>query len=506
MEEKTNNLVAKHARTYNKSHVMKDRKKAKKKGYQKHKGKMYEKLSASDDAGEWVKDFRKSDAPQFKGKSDKKKQQMAIAAYLDAKDKKESVEVDERNTMDLVKGALSKLSNKKKYEVALKAVKSGKYKVGKAAQVYDVDPKTLQDLALESFEMEEKKNKGLWDNIHAKRKRGERPAKPGEKGYPKTLDVGEGLKQARKNVGSDKCWDGYKATGTKMKGGKEVPDCKKEENLDELSKSTMQSYVGKALKSDKKERDAGGQNNRRHDGIMRAHKKLRKEGFDVKANMHRSKDATKFVKQAGKALDQNHKDTMAALRDIQKRKGMKEDAEVRARMTLKHAQEKETLKKKQERERDSIKKESVNEELSALEKRKYANLKRRAKSGDRTAKSQLAKFEKDMESKIAMSKGSASKAKKVGNYKKGVADPHSGAGYSGKASEKGADDHIIMQLRKAQDVDGKMDIKATPTGKTVRLPKSLIDKLLKMHDAMQKPDDKRRLRIMITKELRKRAK
>ncbi len=33
------------------------------------------------------------------------------------------------------------------------------------------------------------KKKGLWDNIHAKRKRGERPAKPGEKGYPKTLDI-----------------------------------------------------------------------------------------------------------------------------------------------------------------------------------------------------------------------------------------------------------------------------------------------------------------------------
>ncbi len=33
------------------------------------------------------------------------------------------------------------------------------------------------------------KNKGLWHNIHAKRKRGERPAKPGEKGYPKTLDI-----------------------------------------------------------------------------------------------------------------------------------------------------------------------------------------------------------------------------------------------------------------------------------------------------------------------------
>ena len=31
--------------------------------------------------------------------------------------------------------------------------------------------------------------KGLWDNIHAKRKRGEKPAKPGDKDYPKTLNV-----------------------------------------------------------------------------------------------------------------------------------------------------------------------------------------------------------------------------------------------------------------------------------------------------------------------------
>ena len=37
--------------------------------------------------------------------------------------------------------------------------------------------------------MAEKKNKGLYHNIHAKRKRGESPAKPGDKDYPKTLDV-----------------------------------------------------------------------------------------------------------------------------------------------------------------------------------------------------------------------------------------------------------------------------------------------------------------------------
>ena len=41
-------------------------------------------------------------------------------------------------------------------------------------------------------QVKEGKKKGLWDNIHAKRKRGEKPAKPGDKDYPKTLNV-EGL-------------------------------------------------------------------------------------------------------------------------------------------------------------------------------------------------------------------------------------------------------------------------------------------------------------------------
>ncbi len=49
---------------------------------------MNEKLDKDATAGEYVKDFRKSKAPQFKGKSKKKKQQMAIAAYLDAQDDK----------------------------------------------------------------------------------------------------------------------------------------------------------------------------------------------------------------------------------------------------------------------------------------------------------------------------------------------------------------------------------------------------------------------------------
>jgi hypothetical protein len=43
---------------------------------------LQEKMSASADAGDYIKDFKKSDAPQFQGKSPEKRRIMGIAAYL----------------------------------------------------------------------------------------------------------------------------------------------------------------------------------------------------------------------------------------------------------------------------------------------------------------------------------------------------------------------------------------------------------------------------------------
>ena len=98
----------------------------------------------------------------------------------------------------------------------------------------------------ETEELEEKK--GLYANIHAKRKRGEAPAKPGDEDYPakdafkkaaktakkEEVEIEEGsLKQARKNVGASTCWDGYKAKGTKTKNGRQVPNCVKEDEVEE---------------------------------------------------------------------------------------------------------------------------------------------------------------------------------------------------------------------------------------------------------------------------------
>ena len=212
------------------------------------------------------------------------------------------------------------------------------------------------------------KKPGLWANIHAKRKRGESPAKKGDKNYPETLDIGEGaerldeiskklarsyvdkatadrdknakdwmstgsgeafnkaedrekniqratsklykgtpagkimgtknpakvsatgkdpaepkekskgitglvkkltrkeefvnegLKKARKNVGADTCWDGYKAKGTKKKDGKEVPNCVKEGKIADQMRAN--------LKAKKKSWDERGE-------------KAKKDGYDA---------------------------------------------------------------------------------------------------------------------------------------------------------------------------------------------------------------------------------
>jgi len=62
--------------------------------------------------GNWIKDFKKSDAPQFKGKSDEKKRDMAIAAYLDAKEEYRE-ESGTRNIHEISKDLAAKYIKKR---------------------------------------------------------------------------------------------------------------------------------------------------------------------------------------------------------------------------------------------------------------------------------------------------------------------------------------------------------------------------------------------------------
>jgi hypothetical protein len=99
-----------------------------------------------------------------------------------------------------------------------------------------------------------KEEKGLWDNIHARREKGLPRKKPGQKGYPKTLKIEEDLKQARKNVGASKCWTGKVAKGTKIKNGKEVPNC-----VPVKEASEMKRYCPKCAKEETRDECKYGQ-------------------------------------------------------------------------------------------------------------------------------------------------------------------------------------------------------------------------------------------------------
>ena len=50
-------------------------------------------LGKGADMGDYIDDFKKSDSPQFKGKSEKKRKEMAIAAYMSKQ--REETELDE---------------------------------------------------------------------------------------------------------------------------------------------------------------------------------------------------------------------------------------------------------------------------------------------------------------------------------------------------------------------------------------------------------------------------
>ena len=97
-----------------------------------------EKLEVSAGLGAWIDDFKKSDAPQFKGKSDEEKKNMAIAAFAGAGGKlKEGVDVDEANLPPHLAKFFDKKGNPKP-EVAKRMANAAK---AKKAVVKDVTPK-----------------------------------------------------------------------------------------------------------------------------------------------------------------------------------------------------------------------------------------------------------------------------------------------------------------------------------------------------------------------------
>jgi hypothetical protein len=81
-----------------------------------------------------------------------------------------------------------------KKEHIVKFTKDEMAKLHKDGKIEKAD----DDGKMHTYTFKEGKNKGLWHNIHKKRKRGEKPAKKGDKNYPKTLNI-----EGKLNEGSD---------------------------------------------------------------------------------------------------------------------------------------------------------------------------------------------------------------------------------------------------------------------------------------------------------------
>jgi hypothetical protein len=103
-------------------------------------------------------------------------------------------------------------------------------------------------------------------------------------------DLAEGLKDPKDNP----CWKGFKPVGTKMKRGKEVPNCVPEEvNLDEISTATKMRYVGKAATSTNEPKDGESQSQY----LERIHKRM----SGIKKALSKVSPSSRFQKEEGGA-------------------------------------------------------------------------------------------------------------------------------------------------------------------------------------------------------------
>ena len=243
------------------------------------------------DQGDYIDDFEKSDAPQFKGKSKEKRKDMAIAAYLS---KNESLldNVNKMLSMINESGHTDVASMKNKVQIAMSALQKMQGELGKLGDEDDLptwwtnkvatavsrlnDMSDYLDTQVESVELDEKIEglvkkseksgmsysilKKVYDRGMAAWKTGHRPGTTPQQWAMARVNSfttksagtwGKADKDLAKQVEQieESCWDGYKQVGMKKKGNKEVPNCVPEEKeLNEWGEVTeVDAKSGKEL-------------------------------------------------------------------------------------------------------------------------------------------------------------------------------------------------------------------------------------------------------------------
>ena len=144
------------------------------------------------------------------------------------------------------------------------------------------------------------------------------------------------MKQARKNVGADTCWDGYKAKGTKKKGGKDVPNCVKEGETIEEKKGLWDNIHAKRKRGEEpaEKGDKDYPKTLNVEGYDKPDEKLKtdRDGYRVSdkeaaAAKERIKEKTKKKKAEhdNRYSDGTGEESKKKKADLEKKRGMKLD-------------------------------------------------------------------------------------------------------------------------------------------------------------------------------------
>jgi hypothetical protein len=550
------NPVAKHARKFNKGGPMRDRKKAMKRGEVKHKGKQLnsdrqqtdtnnrtnssarkpqnyvdkdgkqktrmvpahqdvqnEKLNPSQGIKAYIDDFKKSDAPQFKGKSDAKKKEMAIAAYLDAKkgEKKEDCwDGYKRVGMKKKGGKMVPNCVPEGYNPrAARAQSHAANKMyGRTSDPIDKKPSSAPkkpisraDLfrALDKKYGSPKKKTG----IYAPKKEGSDKMN-GNKFNPRDMVTFQKMTKE----------DAEARARLKLKHAKEKENLK---NRHSKEREAMKETMDPRDFTDKpghvvvvKKKDGTRMIKHYHPTPAGAKKyadrvnKVNKVGD--KATVHKT-DGRKIHEENLQELSPaTHKSYQKkALKSVDRLQSKHTNMKIANRAKKSRI---DALDKKIDRRHAGITRSFDKNQHESVEvseaSQKLANKRaelRKKMFGDANYLSPAQRKELDKAAKAALKKDSASKKAAP---PKPVSKTSKGKVRTGSADP--ADRNIFMQLRKAQDRGGNQAITVSPTGKKVTLNPKQIDMLLKRHDSLQKPVDKRKFKIMLIKSLRAKAK
>jgi hypothetical protein len=255
-----------------------------------------------------------------------------------------------------------------------------------------------------------------------------------------------------KKMEDDPCWKDHEMVGTKVKNGKTVPNCVPSESTAEYGKSL-------AAIARKKQQAA------MKPGEMDKLKRLK----DMLKNANKKESVeealspsyqNKYIGRDKASLTKSRNSQLAQIDDLVK------------------------FKKKNMRDPEVIHHQDILKQIDFA----MRNVKESAEPVLELTAKQKADIAKRKEINLVKRGKKAPEPKKKSEFR-----PSSTVG-----NVKSEDDSIIMQLRKAQDVNGKFDIRFH-MGKKGTASKADLDTVLKFYDSISKPVDKRKVQIHLSK-------